>query len=421
MPLRGVTEDMLGGKCPDMFHVKLLSPNARLPSKASPESAGFDLTSAQRVSIPPRGMAVVDSGLSVACPKGTYARIAPRSGLAVKNMIDCGAGVIDADYRGSILIVLFNHSRENFEVNIGDRVAQLILERICATPVAVEVDELPETSRGSHGLGSTGVSGCAHILPNSRRGLLSAASAGASVKKAGEHASTSNDNKQSKGKTSCYVGIYKERYKRKYWSKICHGRKTFHLGSYIYEVDAALAYDEAAELLQGPKARQNFATLRDYEKARESEVIRSGNDAVAAISSAEIVNNVQRRLCKTLLSAAPAMRRQNRLTCRKMDSEKDPAGIHKTRLDKSLSHDPVDVVRGKKDGIYCQLCFWASAGEPKPHRYSVQLKRCGDCNVIVCKWCWVHFHDTKELKKEWLRKAIKNYPREENHRRELIY
>jgi hypothetical protein len=119
------------------------------------------------------------------------------------------------------------------------------------------------------------------------------------------------------------------------------------------------------------------------------------------------------------LCRKPAKRCKNRLTRWKMEGEDDPAGIHKTRLDKSLPHDPVDVVRGKTDGIYCQLCFWATNGAKKangardgPRRYSSQLKlkQCGDCNVIICKWCWEHFHNIKDLKKEWLCEAIENYP-----------
>ena len=80
------------------------------------------------------------------------------SGLAVKKMIDCGAGVVDADYRGNVGVVLFNFGTEDFHVEIGDRIAQLILEQISMVP-AVKVDELTETERGAGGFGSTGVSG----------------------------------------------------------------------------------------------------------------------------------------------------------------------------------------------------------------------------------------------------------------------
>lgn len=81
---------------------------------------------------------------------------APRSGLAWKHSIDVGAGVIDADYRGPVGIILFNHSDEDFEVKKGDRIAQLIMERIM-TPDAVEVEDLDATARGEGGFGSTGV------------------------------------------------------------------------------------------------------------------------------------------------------------------------------------------------------------------------------------------------------------------------
>lgn len=82
-------------------------------------------------------------------------RIAPRSGLASKHFIDTGAGVIDADYRGQVKILLFNHSETDFDVNEGDRVAQLVLERIY-TPDVVEVAELEDSVRGAGGFGSTG-------------------------------------------------------------------------------------------------------------------------------------------------------------------------------------------------------------------------------------------------------------------------
>lgn len=78
------------------------------------------------------------------------------SGLAIKNMIDCGAGVVDADYRGNIGIILFNFGQTDFEVNTGDRIAQLILEQVSMVP-AVKVRELIGTERGIAGFGSTGV------------------------------------------------------------------------------------------------------------------------------------------------------------------------------------------------------------------------------------------------------------------------
>ena len=85
----------------------------------------------------------------------TDGRIAPRSGLASKHMIDTGAGVIDADYRGQVKVLLFNHGEKDFEVKEGDRIAQLVLERIY-TPEVKEVEELEESVRGAGGFGSTG-------------------------------------------------------------------------------------------------------------------------------------------------------------------------------------------------------------------------------------------------------------------------
>lgn len=96
------------------------------------------------------------TGLSIAIPEQTYARIAPRSGLAVKKFLDVGAGVVDYDYRGEVGVVLFNHGEEDFEVKVGDRIAQLILERISMAD-CVETDMLFDTERGSAGFGSTGV------------------------------------------------------------------------------------------------------------------------------------------------------------------------------------------------------------------------------------------------------------------------
>mmetsp|Transcript_9120 Transcript_9120/g.16128 ORF Transcript_9120/g.16128 Transcript_9120/m.16128 type:complete len:140 (-) Transcript_9120:23-442(-) len=106
----------------ECLQVKFLSEHAKMPTRGSPQSAGFDLSSAEKTVVPAGGRAVVKTDLSIACPEGTYARIAPRSGLAVKKMIDCGAGVVDADYRGNVGVVLFNFGPSDFEVNLGDRI-----------------------------------------------------------------------------------------------------------------------------------------------------------------------------------------------------------------------------------------------------------------------------------------------------------
>jgi dUTP pyrophosphatase len=137
--------------------VKRLSAHARLPVRGSAEAAGYDLCSAEDCVVPAKGKYVVKTDLSLAIPLGTYGRIAPRSGLASKKFIDTGAGVIDSDYRGPLGVLLFNFNDEDFSIKQGDRIAQLILERIM-TPAVEEVESLDVTLRGEGGFGSTGVS-----------------------------------------------------------------------------------------------------------------------------------------------------------------------------------------------------------------------------------------------------------------------
>lgn len=98
------------------FFVKKLVPEARLPAKGTPGAAGYDLCSIEETVIPANGKGKVKTGLSFMIPANTYARIAPRSGLAWKNSINVGAGVIDEDYRGEVCVILFNHGQEDFKV-----------------------------------------------------------------------------------------------------------------------------------------------------------------------------------------------------------------------------------------------------------------------------------------------------------------
>ena len=141
-------------KTDDNLEVKLHSEKAQIPTRGSPDAAGYDLYSAEDTIVPAHGKATVNTQISIATPPGTYRRIAPRSGLAAKSMITTGAGVIDADYRGIVFVLLFNHSDKDLEVKKGDRIAQLILEKI-ETPEIEQVDSLDETTRGSQGFGST--------------------------------------------------------------------------------------------------------------------------------------------------------------------------------------------------------------------------------------------------------------------------
>ncbi|XP_046317681.1 deoxyuridine 5'-triphosphate nucleotidohydrolase, mitochondrial isoform X1 [Marmota monax] len=132
-----------------------LSEHATAPTRGSARAAGYDLYSAYDYIVPPMEKALVKTDIQIALPSGCYGRIAPRSGLAAKYFIDVGAGVIDEDYRGNIGVVLFNFGKEKFEVKKGDRIAQLICERIFY-PDIEEVQVLNDTERGSGGFGSTG-------------------------------------------------------------------------------------------------------------------------------------------------------------------------------------------------------------------------------------------------------------------------
>lgn len=132
-----------------------LNENAVLPTRGSNEAAGLDLYAAADMVIPAGSYMTVPTGIAVAIPVGYYGRVAPRSGLAAKFGIDTLAGVIDSDYRGEIGCVLANLSKEDFNIKVGDRIAQFVIEKII-TPTPVWVDSLAETQRGSGGFGSTG-------------------------------------------------------------------------------------------------------------------------------------------------------------------------------------------------------------------------------------------------------------------------
>jgi dUTP pyrophosphatase len=136
-------------------HVKLLNPDAKMPTYAKSNDAAMDLCSSETTTIPSNQRKLISTGVSLAIPNGYYGRVAPRSGLSLKGM-DIGGGVVDAGYRGEVKIILINNSSTEFVVNKGDRVAQLIITKIMDNPVLKQVDTLPESDRGSAGFGSTG-------------------------------------------------------------------------------------------------------------------------------------------------------------------------------------------------------------------------------------------------------------------------
>ena len=139
--------------------VKLLNSNAKIPSYGTEYSAGMDVCACEELVIPPLSTKLIKTGLSISWSgpdaSNYYLRIAPRSGLAYKSGIFVNAGVIDWDYRGEVGVLLYNSKVEHFKVSPGDRIAQMILEKI-NRPEIFECSELDDTSRGSGGFGSTG-------------------------------------------------------------------------------------------------------------------------------------------------------------------------------------------------------------------------------------------------------------------------
>ena len=133
--------------------------NQQLPEYATPQSAGMDLRANidEPITLKPLGRALIPTGLHIALPVGYEAQIRPRSGLALKKGVTClnTPGTIDADYRGDVGVILINLSREDFVVNPGERIAQMIISKHERVKWIV-VNELDETERGEGGFGHTG-------------------------------------------------------------------------------------------------------------------------------------------------------------------------------------------------------------------------------------------------------------------------
>ena len=124
-------------------------------NRGSDEAAGYDLYSYENQTITPNKIKLIDTGISIRVPEGTYGRIAPRSSVSKKGIL-INAGVIDRDYRGPVKVMVHNLSNNDYVINKNDRIAQLILEQIKTPPVEL-VEELDDTERGDGGFGSTGV------------------------------------------------------------------------------------------------------------------------------------------------------------------------------------------------------------------------------------------------------------------------
>lgn len=144
-----------------ILNIKKLYPDITTPIYGSDFAAGLDIASYEDISVLPRSRVLVSTGISLSWngenANEYYLRIAPRSGLSVKNNIDIGAGVIDFDYRGEIKICFINNHNDNtYIIKKGDKIAQLILERINRFKSINIVENHDETNRGSNGFGSTG-------------------------------------------------------------------------------------------------------------------------------------------------------------------------------------------------------------------------------------------------------------------------
>ena len=149
--------------------VKRLDPKVKLPKYKTSGSSGMDLMAfiEDPIKIKPGTSALIPTGISIAFPEEFEIQIRPRSGLAAKQSIGVlnTPGTVDSDYRGELKVIIFNHGGNEFIVNCNDRIAQMILTPVLKIEFE-EVNELPETIRGSGGFGSTGKWG--KILPQNK-------------------------------------------------------------------------------------------------------------------------------------------------------------------------------------------------------------------------------------------------------------
>ncbi|KAG6527663.1 hypothetical protein ZIOFF_009789 [Zingiber officinale] len=139
---------------PLILKVKKLHPAAVIPQRKTMGAAGYDLAIIQTYELHSGERMLLSTGIAVAIPEGHYGRIAARSGIAWKQGVQIGAGVIDQDYRGEVKILVFNLNFDTILLVKGEAVAQLIIEKICV-PQVIQVEDLEETSRGVMGFGST--------------------------------------------------------------------------------------------------------------------------------------------------------------------------------------------------------------------------------------------------------------------------
>src|ERR671916_2379376 len=141
----------------DTLEIRLVNADAMAPARIRPGDAGYDLRATERVSIPQDGRRLVGTGIAIAHPHGVAGLVSPRSGLAIEHGLTLlnAPGLIDPNYRGEIKVILHNTSERRYTVEIGDRIAQLLLVPYWAPELEV-VPELEGTERGADGFGSSG-------------------------------------------------------------------------------------------------------------------------------------------------------------------------------------------------------------------------------------------------------------------------
>nr|WP_091851311.1 dUTP diphosphatase [Candidatus Aquiluna sp. UB-MaderosW2red] len=139
------------------FEVLIIAESGFEPTYAKPGDAGADLRSTESLVLGPSQRALIPTGVRIAMPNGLVGLVHPRSGLAAKHGITVlnAPGTVDAGYRGEIMVTLLNTSDQDFEIQAGDRIAQIIFQEVI-TPKFIAVSELPESARGADGFGSTG-------------------------------------------------------------------------------------------------------------------------------------------------------------------------------------------------------------------------------------------------------------------------
>lgn len=136
--------------------INKMSNLAKTPQRSSVGSAGYDIYTIENCNVLAGKNKLIKTGIKIEMEDGVYAKICPRSGLAIKHSIGIGGGVIDSDYRGEICVIVFNHGDKDYEIRCGDRIAQIVFQRYLKVNF-IEDEQLTKSVRGESGFGSTGI------------------------------------------------------------------------------------------------------------------------------------------------------------------------------------------------------------------------------------------------------------------------